>query len=287
MPDGCKPCARGALFSRDCHDKGPSQPKHLCKAHDVVNGELCTIAAGGKPVPSCPRSRLHTPSSACGWTWVLVLLFLLSCCSATVIALDPTDPQVVHLLDLCRADEPCALRWYLTQPPTPTTPWEAASFVFLLSRFATDVLLAPDGSLSTLPKWQDDPYLSAQAALDPLLLTALDAKQDQHYVALLRSARFCGGLPNRLFRLGEGCICAPQSDCSDAVASTNAFETVTISIGLVFTALVIVFGVWVVVDQLGRTQRTSNATEELLRQVKEAATGHAVVGQVRLRLPGQ
>lgn len=178
------------------------------------------------------------------------------------------------------------MRWYLSSPPAPTSPWETASFAFLLSRFAVEVLLTPDGTLTNLPKWEDDAYLAAQAALDPLLESALDAKQDQHYVSLLRSARFCGGLPNRIFRLGEGCICAPESDCSDAVASINAFEVVTITIGLAFAGLVIAVGVWVTLDQLGRTQRASNASEDLLRQVKEAATGHAIVGRVALQLPG-
>lgn len=71
------------------------------------------------------------------------------------------------------------------------------------------MLLSPDGSLATsLPKYQDDPYLD-NAAIDPLLEAALDAKQDEHYTVLLSSAHVCGGLPNRIFRLGEGCICAP------------------------------------------------------------------------------
>jgi hypothetical protein len=90
-----------------------------------------------------------------------------------------------------------------------------------------------------------------------------------------------------MFRLGEGCICLPESDCSDAVASINAFETVTISIGVLFCAVVIVFGIWVVIDQLGRTQRAANSVEELLLSVKDAATGHAVVGQLKLRMPDQ
>lgn len=280
------PTAACSLVSRNRNDRGTRESEHMRQAHAQLYCSLRPIAAGGESVPRRKGSKLQTPTSSSLWAWLLIVAALLpSVCQATVIALDPTDPQVVHLLDLCRADEPCALHWYLTYPPIPATPWETASFAFLLSRFAMDVLLSPDGSLSTLPEWQDDPYLVTAASLDPLLAAALDAKQDQEHTALLRSARFCGGLPNRIFRLGEGCICAPESDCSDAMASLNAYETVTISISLLFAAVVIVVSSWVVIDQLSRTQRVADANEQQMKLISEVATGHAIVGRVNLRIP--
>lgn len=191
------------------------------------------------------------------------VLFFTQSVSAVVFPLDPNDPAVLHLLDLCRADvSDCAQAFYLwTVPPASSDALERATFALLLGK------LLDGGTLATMPDWNNYASLVAAATADPSGVGAdLAAYQDAWWLDKMRNAVFCGGLSNRVFRLGKGCICAPDSDCSEQQASNiNAYEYVTFSVLAAFNIVIVGVGVFVILQDNLATRRAMREPENLAR----------------------
>ncbi len=205
------------------------------------------------------------------WSLLLLsLLFLSSTVSATVTSssLSPNDPLVTHLFDLCRVDALCAIKWYLPTPPpvSPPRPFDKAQFARLLSIFALVRLHSPDGTLVTVTVYEDFPDLVSAGLANATIQAALDALQDARWLELLQTAEFCGGLPNRVFQLGKGCICAPGSDCStDGSTRVSTFETIAYGILVFMLAAMILHGFWQNRDDSNANRRMLDNVEQMLR----------------------
>ena len=196
------------------------------------------------------------------WPLLLLLLFFSFCLcpvSATIPVnaqvLTPTDPLVLHLLDLCLTDQLCTSKWYLPPPPQidPPSDYLKNKFTRLLINFAYKSLASPDGTLVTVPAWQNDPTLANAALLDPLVQSSLESNADAYWLLLMRSAVFCGGQPNQDFLLGRGCICVPGAVCSEGSGSFSVLQFVALAVIMLVCVINISWSSWQIVQDIGAT----------------------------------
>lgn len=181
---------------------------------------------------------------------ICVLTLFSSAVSATPVnaqVLSPTDPLVLHLLALCRSDMLCTTKWYMPTPPQldPPSDTDKAKFTRMLILFAYNTLNSPDGTLVTVPAWENDPTLAAAAAGDPAVALALAANSDAYWLLLMRSAVFCGGLPNQDFLLGRGCICVPGAVCSEGSGSFETLQFAALAVILAVFVFIVAWNMWV------------------------------------------
>ncbi len=199
--------------------------------------------------------------------------------AANAEPLTPSDPLVLHLLALCRSDTLCCQQWFIAPPPQPGPPsdFDVASFTRLLILFANGQLQSPDGTLVTVPAWQNDPTLAADAAADAPTAAALATLTDAYWLLLMRMAVFCDGAPNQFFLLGKGCVCVPGAVCSGNGGSFATVEFVAFGILLFVALFVISWWMWQAIQDLG-------ATRALLGQVWDAITISRQVPAIDLQL---
>lgn len=260
-----------AVTARDCADEGTPERRvrkqvpsgehgasaawhHVCRLLRCCGRsvEARTPAGRTRAPPRVPPSPAATvaPRSATTSLGRFLILLLIGALAVPDVAsatpvnaqvLSPSDPLVLHLLDLCRSDALCTTKWYMPPPPQldPPSDTDRAKFTRMLILFAYNTLNSPDGTLVTVPAWENDPTLATAAAGDPAVASALAANADAYWLLLMRSAVFCGGLPNQDFLLGRGCICVPGAVCSEG---SGSFET------LQFVALAVILAVFVFID---------------------------------------
>lgn len=178
---------------------------------------------------------------------------------------DAAAPSVGDLYDLCRIDSACAARFYLPLA-NESTPYGYQLFQRLLSEH----LLATTGS--------EGPA----GAPDVGNATA----QRWWWLALLRTARFCGGRANREFRLGVGCVlvdgrtdddnvdgrsftweCAPDSLKKTRANPNVIIRYVTIDVLVVLALLAIAYFAHTAGEQL---QAVARALQDFIYRYKPA-----------------
>lgn len=239
--------------------------------------ELSGSTSIGSGIPRTNRRHTTTSSrSSATIISALALLFLFTfispshCIPSSALnsePLSPNSPLVTRLLTLCRSDALCCQKWFIPPPPQPDPPsdFDRATFTRLLILFANGQLYSPDGTLVTVPAWENDATLTANALADPLTATALESLSDAYWLLLLRMAVFCGGAPNQFFLLGKGCTCAPGAVCSDGDGSFETSEFIALSILLAVCLFVTCWWFWQAIQDL-------LATRNLLAQVLQAIT---------------
>lgn len=269
-----------SLSARDCSHEG-SPKRRVCSKGSRSKHGSTSVGREGVQLLHCrqgpklqgttsvgrtlsPRLPLDPFISFASLSLLSILLFLcfgpLQPTLATPVnaqVLSPTDPLVLHLLDLCRSDLLCTQKWFLPPPPQldPASDNEKAKFTRLLIIFSYKSLNSPDGTLVTVPSWQSDPTLLAAANSDPLVQASLEANEDAYWLLLLRSAVFCGGLPNQDFLLGRGCICVPGAVCSEGSGSFDVLQFVALVVILLVCVISVAWNLWQILQDSDSTLR--------------------------------